>query len=267
MPTTVRAPRTGTGTRVTAGLVRVDGLTMRVWTVRADAPDDDARPVASPDHVLVHGLGASAATFEALAPRLARHGRVHLLDLPGFARVPRPGSALTIEDLGALVARWVERIDRGPVVLVGHSMGAQVVAEAAAVPGVASHAVLVGPTVDDAARTAVQQAVRLARSSMAEPRRTQALLVRSTLECGARWYGAELRQMLRHDVAARVPTVEAPVLVVRGEHDRLAPPRWADRLAASAPRGRSVTVPGAAHAVMHTHAREVADLVLAHVAT
>ncbi|GIG38269.1 alpha/beta fold hydrolase [Cellulomonas phragmiteti] len=266
MALTVREPRPERGTVVGAQRWRIDGVALRTWTVQD--PVVDEVPLADRrDFVLVHGLGASSATFERLAPHLARVGTVHLVDLPGFARVPRPSGGLEVADLARVVTGWAERAGVQGATFVGHSMGAQVVAEAlAASPDLASHGVLVGPTVDERAPTAGRQMLRLARSGLAESAAVRAVLVRGTLECGPRWYVTELRRMLRHDVAARVRAVEAPLLMVRGEHDHVAPAAWVAGLAATAPRGRAATVPGAAHAAMYTHGREVADLVLAHVA-
>lgn len=245
--------------------LRVDGVALRTRTLPHD-PAPDAPPTPGRDVVLVHGLGASSATFARMAPHLTGVGAVHLLDLPGFARVPRAGAAPRIEDLARLVTRWAQERGLHGAVLVGHSMGAQVVAEvAAATPGVASHVVLVGPVVDDRADTVTRQMVRLAASTAFEPHRTRAVLLRGVVQCGPRWYAAVLRQMLEHPVADRVRVVTVPVLVVRGEHDRVAPADWVARLAAAAPDGRAVTVAGAAHAAVHGRGRQVADLVLEHV--
>lgn len=252
----------GAGPRVAR--LRVDGLPLRTTTY-----DADPRSVAdAPRHVvLVHGLGASSATFAHLAGHLRRHATVHTLDLPGFGRVPRPPHPLGMDDLGRLVVRWAERTGVRDAVLVGHSMGAQVVAEVlAASPGTGSHGVLVGPTVDDAAATARRQMGRLAASCVAEPPHVLATLARTSLECGVRWYTTELTRMLEHRTADALRDVHVPVLVVRGEHDRVAPAGWVERLARVAPHGRAVTLPGAAHNAMQSHAREVAELVLAHVA-
>jgi len=246
--------------------LRIAGLALRVSTLRAD-PAADVPPDARRDFVLVHGLGASSRTFERLAPRLARAGTVHLLDLPGFARVPAPPNGLGVEEMGRLVTRWAGLAGVGEATFVGHSMGTQVVTEAvAASPGIASHAVLVGPTVDHRARTAVRQVLRLARSAAHEPHRVRALLLRTYAQCGPHWYARVLEDMLRHRIEERLRHVDVPVLVVRGEHDHVAPGPWADLLADAAPHGRAVTVPGAAHAAMYEHDRQVGDLVLDHAA-
>ncbi|ADG74196.1 alpha/beta hydrolase fold protein [Cellulomonas flavigena DSM 20109] len=248
------------GTDPHVARLRVDGLPLRTSTYAADERVATGRPF-----VLVHGLGASSVTFADLAQHLRRHGTVHALDLPGFGRVPRPAEPLGMGDLGRLVARWAERTGVHDAVLVGHSMGTQVVTEVLATsPVTASHAVLLGPTVDDTAATVARQLVRLAASCATEPPHVLAQLARTTLECGPRWYTAELTRMLDHDVLGLLRRAGAPVLVVRGSRDRVAPAGWVERLARVAPRGRAATLPGAAHNTMQSHAREVAALVLEH---
>jgi pimeloyl-ACP methyl ester carboxylesterase len=55
------------------------------------------------------------------------------------------------------------------------------------------------------------------------------------------------------------PSVEAPVLVVRGEHDRIVPQAWAEEVARLA-RGRLEVLPGG-HALNFTSPEELARVV------
>src|SRR5262245_19073563 len=73
--------------------------------------------------VLVHGLGGSLLSWLAVAPGLARHGRVLALDLPGFGRTERNGRRSRVSDQRATVSGFVAEVARSPVVLVGNSMG------------------------------------------------------------------------------------------------------------------------------------------------
>ncbi|WP_157602057.1 alpha/beta fold hydrolase, partial [Promicromonospora kroppenstedtii] len=99
--------------------------------------------------VLVHGIGSSARAFGRLGDRLVAHCEVHALDLPGYGSTHRLHHDVTIAEHAAAVARYVRRHVLGaglPVpVLVGHSMGAQVVGQLLADhPATARAAVLVG---------------------------------------------------------------------------------------------------------------------------
>ncbi len=75
--------------------------------------------------VFVHGLGNSADNFASMANQriLLRH-RLLAMDLPGCGRSPYPADgALRIDDLVDLIDAFVAELVRGPIVLVGASMG------------------------------------------------------------------------------------------------------------------------------------------------
>jgi pimeloyl-ACP methyl ester carboxylesterase len=93
----------------------------------------DRRPV-----LLVHGAGASSAIWMMVLARLGRHTRVVAIDLPGHGPSP-PGvegeelapSLPTLQRYRDAVGELGASLGLGPSVLVGHSMGALVVLEAA----------------------------------------------------------------------------------------------------------------------------------------
>ena len=69
------------------------------------------------------------------------------------------------------------------------------------------------------------------------------------------------RQAALDRIEPRLRGVNVPVLVVRGTRDRLCPHDWATRVAAAAPLGRLVELPGAAHLTPQTHPGQVADVI------
>lgn len=226
-------------------------------------------PPGTPDAtvVLVHGLGCSARAFRRLQAELARSAQVHTLELPGYGRSPRAEGNPSVAEHAALLARYVREhvlAHDGPApVLVGHSMGAQVVAQALADdPGVGRAAVLVGPTPDPAARDGVRYAVRLARDAVREPPRTVGILLTDVVvRAGVPYYLRQVRRLVAHRTEDAVARVEAPVVVVRGAGDAVVPEAWARLLAATAPRGELHTVRGRHHA-MDSDPRALADVVL-----
>ena len=83
----------------------------------------------------------------------------------------------------------------------------------------------------------------------------------------AQWWRTGPRSMLAlwriaapDRIDERLALVRVPVVVVRGTRDRLCPHDWAERVAAAAPRGRLVELPGAAHLIPQTHPDEVAAI-------
>jgi pimeloyl-ACP methyl ester carboxylesterase len=234
----------------------VGDLTAVVHVSGADAPDVVV--------VLVHGVGSSARAFDPVRRALLRPGAlprvaVHAIDLPGFGAAPRAPRDVSIEEHAAVVAEHVRRRvldlpDGAPlpvVVLVGHSMGAQVVAQAMADhPREAPAGVLVGPTADRHARSAPRQALRLARDAVGErPRALATLAVDYVLRCSLPHYARQVRHMLAHRLEDVVPRVPGRLVVVRGAHDPIAPRLWCRELALAAPRGMFREVRGRHHAM------------------
>lgn len=212
-----------------------------------------------PPVVLVHGIGVSGRYFRPFAQELAAGHDVYLLDLPGYGSTPKPPRPLSVPELGQVVVDVVEALGLAAPVLVGHSMGCQVVVDTVGRnPGRCAGYVLLSPTVDPAGRSRRSQAWRLLRDSLREPLRTNALIYSDYLRMGPIRYLRTTRSMLSDRIEQDIGRCREPGLVVRGQRDPIAPRRWARDLAAAAPDARLVEVPGAAHAVQHTHARELA---------
>lgn len=215
---------------------------------------------------MVHGIGVSSDYFEPLARALYPYGNVLLLDLPGFGGVPRPAKPLGISAFADIVYEGLreESFITDPVV-IGHSMGAQVVAEALAQHDVSSHAVLIGPPVNPKEPWMGQQAFRLLQSTVYETPELRSVALKAYLRCGPTWFLEVLPSMMRFRMRERLPLIKADTLIIRGEHDYVVPEPWVQEMTELLPRGRHVTIPGASHNVVYDSWRQVADLTLEHV--
>lgn len=238
----------------TLGGGRPRGLDPDAGVVVTDVGAGDAPAV-----VLVHGIGTSERYFRPLTADLRRDRRVLVPDLPGFGRSPRPARVPAVEDLADVVLAVLRHRGIPEAVLVGHSMGAQVAAEAMLrAPDVVRRAVLVGPVVDPSGGTVARQALRLARDGLHETPGVNAVVATDYLRTGPRWYSAVLPHMFAYDTAAAVARLPHPVVVARGEQDPVASRAWVRRLADLAPAGAAREVPRAGHVAMATHAPLVA---------
>ncbi len=214
---------------------------------------------ALPPALLVHGLGVSGAYLLRLADSLAPGHDVYALDLPGFGAAPRPDRPLTVPELGRVVAGTISALGLEAPVVVGHSMGCQIVVDTVKDhPGLCSGYVLIGPTVDADARTLLRQARRLLRDTLREPPATNALILRDSLRMGPLRYLRTARHMLRDRIEDDIRRCTVPGLVVRGGRDPIAGRDWARRLAGAAPDARLLEIPGAPHNVQHTDPAELA---------
>ncbi|OLP52967.1 alpha/beta hydrolase [Rhizobium rhizosphaerae] len=218
--------------------------------------------------VLIHGVGMR---LEAWAPQIAalsERFEVIALDLPGHGESrPLPKGA-RLPDFVARIATFLSEIDRGPVSVAGHSMGALIAGGLAAeVPGQVARVALLNGVHrrDPAARQAVE--ARAAEISTGGFDREAPL---------ARWFGAAgeydaarvlCRQLLAEVdadgyataygafatgdavYADRWPDVACPALFLTGEGDLNSSPAMSRAMAAAAQNGRALIIPGHRHMV------------------
>jgi pimeloyl-ACP methyl ester carboxylesterase len=95
--------------------VQLDGATIFVRDTPATSAD--AEPA-----LYVHGLGGSSQNWTDLAGLLAGRLDGQAIDLPGFGHSD-PARSYSITAFTDRVVRWIEYADRGPVHLIGNSLG------------------------------------------------------------------------------------------------------------------------------------------------
>lgn len=214
--------------------------------------------------LLIPGIGVSSNYFERLAFCLNEFGPVMALDLPGFGGVPHPKRAqMTIRDYADLVGRVIDEMGLDDPIVVGHSMGSQIVAELATTREL-SDLVLISPVINPHERRLRTAALRFLQSSLHEPPKVAALALYAYALCGIRWFWKVLPVMMRYRIEDVLPTISANTLVVVGQRDALCPRSWAQEVAELLPQAQVWQIPDAAHSVMHANAEDVARLCIAH---
>ena len=209
-----------------------------------------------PPLVVVPGLGALGylhPTIRACADWTV----AFLLDLPGYGSADTAGCPSTLQAVTTAVAGWLRVVPREPVLLLGHSTGAQAALHAAlAVPDRVAGLVLAGPTFPPQARTWGALAGRVARTAVRErPGELPAVWPEYVRSRG------RFLSLLRTGMADRpedvIDGVSCPLLVLRGRHDAVSPQDWAQRLGAG---GTCRTLPGA-HNFPFTHPQATSEAV------
>lgn len=251
-------------------------------------PATSATPARCPV-LLVHGFAGNTFSFRELAPALAAAGHeVWALDLPSYGyseRRPFPGTA------GDALVPWLQARGQGWC-LLGHSMGTRVVGELVRrMPGDVAAAVYVAgnPILSEKelrsreryksprirrflaalaesrylhSRERIGDVLSKAYGRPASPEEISGYLTPLQPPGSAlaimNGYSAVWPPNATGDVLDRTPT-----LIVWGQKDAWVKPEVAQRLQLALPSARRVTIAGAGHLPMETHARETADAVLA----
>ena len=236
------------------------------------------------DVLLLHGLGATKASFYDTSAALSRDGyRVHALDLPGFGSSSKPAT-------GPYTARWfadtvVEVMDELGIDrahFVGNSMGGRVALEVAMrEPERVGALALLCPAVAFVKRS-YHPIVRLARPELAFlPHNFGRARVSSALSSlfhdtdamdpyvsdvvvdeFQRTYGSGSARFAflsaarniyldkpfgKHGFYPRLADLEPPALFVWGSHDTLIPPGFKRHVAQWLPRAEQIVIDGCGH--------------------
>lgn len=231
----------------------------------AEAGHRDAGWTGRP-FVLVHGIGVSSRYFHPAAAELTKYGPVFVVDLPGYGSAPDPHRDVTIVDHAAVLAKYLAAEGIANPVLVGHSMGTQVVSRLALdYPDATSSIVLMAPTMDPAARTFGRAARRLLTDILRyEPPRVNLVVsVDYFFRCGIPYFLRQVPHLLEDRMEDRLPRLAAKSLVLRGDKDVISPEAWSREVAGLLRQGSYATVAGP-HVVMYTDPKRVAALIAEH---
>jgi pimeloyl-ACP methyl ester carboxylesterase len=208
--------------------------------------------------VLVHGLGASIATWAPVIPALERERDVLAVDLPGFGEsAPLPdGTEPTVPALADALERELDAVGFESAHLVGSSLGGWLALELAR-RGRARSVVAISPAgmwtekerawADRFLRTQLRAAQLFAPHAgllrnpvvrtlllggvMARPWRASPDDVIYGIGALARSRFMETHEAMIRDRAGGLDEVRCPVLILWGTRDYLLPPRQAQRFA------------------------------------
>lgn len=241
----------------------------------------------APGVVLLHDYDVGgSATWSPTIPALLKAGtRVVAIDLKGFGHSARDASATySLRAHADTVAQLLNEQGVHSATVVGHGWGGMVALQLAVdQPQFVGRLVLLAPVEDE---TLVAPWLRLAglpyvgrvatwaagtggplwgpfqRRAFSDPSLATAAYLRSVRAPG-RIVGTmdALSAMARSPEDSDLPEgfsrIQAPVLVVVGEQDRVAPARGAQRLAEALPNATLVVLPGAGHAIQVEKSIEV----------
>ncbi|MGY2004522.1 alpha/beta fold hydrolase [Blastococcus sp. SYSU DS1024] len=99
-----------------------------IRVTRHDLPDGPGLnvaegPDAGPPLLLLHGQGSAWESYARVLPALAEQFHVHAVDVVGHGGSDRTPGGYDVHTIGRDLARFVDRVIGGPVLLSGHSSG------------------------------------------------------------------------------------------------------------------------------------------------
>jgi pimeloyl-ACP methyl ester carboxylesterase len=233
--------------------------------LRDEGPRDDPLLIEGPRNgplpiVLLHGTSASLHTWDGWAASLKATRRVIRMDLPGFGLTgPFPDNDYRLQRYSRFVLQLLDQLGVTQFVIAGNSFGGQVALQVTLDrPERISQLILVDSAGYPLAPTSVPIAFQLARlpvinliSTVALPRDIVEKSVRNvygdpervTPELVDRYYDLTLREGNRaaltkrleqvgaEEMAARIPQIKVPTLILWGGRDQLIPPDAGRRFA------------------------------------
>lgn len=230
----------------------------------------DPNPTGSPSVLLLHGLGADAASWTLQLPALTGAGfRSIAIDAPGFGKSPYDGRGWTIRRVASQVADLLEELGTGPVHLVGLSMGGVIAQQFAHdFPHLTQKLVLVSTFAVlrpenfsgwwyflRRASTVLTRGLEAQAHLVAErvfpgpdyaPLRE--MLVETISRADPRAYRSAMRSLGLFDSRKWLPRLQVPTLVVTGTDDSTVTPARQQLLVDGIPGARQVVIQKAGHA-------------------
>jgi pimeloyl-ACP methyl ester carboxylesterase len=211
--------------------------------------------------LFVHGVGVSGRYFLPLALVLAKTYNVYVLDLPGYGKTPRPLHALSITELSNAVDDITIHYKLHRPVLVGQSMGCQIVAELVKKnPRKYKKMILLGPTVNRKERTLFMQGLRLLQDTLREPFRLNYIIITDYFRMGIRRYLTTSKFMINYKTEKALLYCYLPTLIVRGSKDKIVPHEWAQYLNAKIRNSELKEIPGSPHNCHYVYPEQVAKI-------
>ena len=255
---------------------------------------------AGPPVLLLHGLGASAESWEPVAGPLSRHFRVLIPDLIGFGFTDKPDIDYTLEAFVGFAGAFMQSLDIPQASLIGHSLGGAIALRIAiehpqwvdrlAVANVAGlvetpgtlikllRIPLIGELLLTPARSKTRQALKLYFHDqslvtddlvefnyrlISQPGAKRAYL--STIRNAVSTSDPDLD--LKTLVADQLDQIGAPTLVLWGREDQIAPVDDAQVAVDGIPRAKLHIIPDAGHNPMVEQTERFTQAVLDFLAT
>ena len=245
-----------------------------------------------PTLLLLHGTGAATHSWRGLLPLLARRFTVIAPDLPGHGFTDAPAAnRLSLPGMSRALQTLLWTLEAEPALAAGHSAGVAILVRMVADGQIRPRGLIglngallpmggaAGQLFSPLAKllTGLPGLPDLFAWRARDPKVVQRLLdaTGSKIDSeGVRLYGrvvsrrqhtaAALGMMAHwdlHSLAGRFARIDLPMLLIAGSNDRTVPRSQSEQVAAQAPQGRFVCLPGLGHLAHEEQPATVAALI------
>jgi pimeloyl-ACP methyl ester carboxylesterase len=220
----------------------------RPWAARGPVVSDITGD--GPPLILLHGLAGSATWWQRNTPTLEKQFKVLVIDLPGFGASKRD-ARFVLDDAPAQLIETMDRLGIERASVIGHSMGGLVAAGVAAgYPDRVDKLVLVDAgflSLDPHLHHRITGPLRTLRWTAPS---LLPVVAWDAIRSGPIRMAQATTQILRADWRQKLAKIQAPTLVVWGEHDRICPIGIGRSIVGAVADSRLVVISGAAHSPM-----------------
>lgn len=225
-----------------------------------------------------HGITANGAVFTPMMARFSDRFTVVAVDQRGHGHSDKPASGYEADDFAEDIAALVRKLDKGPAILVGHSLGSRnSVTAAAAHPDLVRSVIAIDftPYIETEVFDALDSRVNAGDQVFEDLTAVETYLsrrypnipadaIRIRAESGYQRVEGGLRPLaspaamaetstgLRADLVPAFRDVKKPVLIIRGEDSKLVSAAALAKTSRLRPDLPVVVVPGADHYVNET---------------
>ncbi|WP_308460468.1 alpha/beta fold hydrolase [Mesorhizobium sp. NBSH29] len=233
---------------------------------------------SGPLMLFFHGITANSAVFMPMMAQLSHRFTTIAVDQRGHGRSDKPDSGYGADDFAGDIAALIRSLDRGPAILIGHSLGSRnAVTAAAHYPELVRSVVAIDftPYIETEVLDALEARVNAGSQLFDDLPAIQTYLanrypnippdaIRIRAETGYERSEGGLRPLaspaamaqivtgLRADLTTAYRAVERPVLIIRGGNSKLVSAEALAKTSQLRPDLPVVVVPGADHYVNET---------------
>lgn len=200
--------------------------------------------------ILVHGLAGSSRRWARNITQLSRSFRVYAADLIGFGNIQgrRP---FNLSEAASHLAIWMDSLRIAHARIIGHSIGGFIVGILAAdFPEHVERLTLVGAAAFPLNRRHPWQPLVPVRGLPDLNVDSLSLLIADTCRAGQFTIWKAARDLVNADITTKLSSIQAPALVIWGEHDAIIPLQSGKQIAGILPNAELVVIKDAGHNVM-----------------